>query len=197
MKHLLRHITIASFILAILCFPIAAQQPQTITGRVVGVSDFAQEHNQQTKQQVSDLLRKIYDDGDLPKEWDNLSDKEVELEIYKLTGRDGKPPEGWENWSKLVTPQRQKITDRNIGVGCFVEFTAKVKKKDFDTEVLRILTTYGGVLMHVTDDPFHRGFWVRDIGDIRAEEISQDPQVRRVYTGGLASEIWGVPSSPR
>jgi endonuclease YncB( thermonuclease family) len=39
MGHLVRHITTASFIAILLCLPIAAQQPQTITGQVVGISD--------------------------------------------------------------------------------------------------------------------------------------------------------------
>jgi endonuclease YncB( thermonuclease family) len=39
MKYLVRHITRATFIAAFLCLPIAAQQPQTFTGQVVGVSD--------------------------------------------------------------------------------------------------------------------------------------------------------------
>jgi endonuclease YncB( thermonuclease family) len=39
MGHLVRHITTASFIAILLCLPIAAQQPQTITGRVYIVSD--------------------------------------------------------------------------------------------------------------------------------------------------------------
>jgi endonuclease YncB( thermonuclease family) len=39
MKQLVRHITKAGFIAAFLCLPIAAQQQQTITGRVVGISD--------------------------------------------------------------------------------------------------------------------------------------------------------------
>lgn len=130
---------------------------------------------QQAEQQISDLLRKIYDDGDLPKEWDNLTDKEVELEIYKLTRPDGKPPTGWENWPKLL-----KLKPNWNSIQWFVEFTAKVKKEDFDKEVRRILDTHGGVLMHLTYDPLHRGFWIRMINGDRAKQISQDPKVRRV-----------------
>jgi hypothetical protein len=139
----------------------------------------AQKQPQQARQQVSDLLVKIYADGDLPKEWDNLSDREVELEIYKLTRPDGKPPTGWENWPKFLTPKRPPIM-------WFIEFTAKVKKKDFDKEIKGILDTYGGVLMYPANDPLHRGFWVRMLKAAQAEQISQEPQVRRVE---------GVPAS--
>ena len=176
----------AMLICFLLCLPIPAR-PLTITNQISDVSNVMLEGNQQTKQQVSDQIHKIYNDGDLPGEWENLPDREVELEIYKLTRSDGKPPEGWENWSKLVTPKSQKIKGPVAYAGCFVEFTAKVKKADFDKETIRILTTYGGVLIHVTDDPFHRGFWIKDLSDARAEQISEDPKVRRVYTRGLAS----------
>lgn len=148
----------------------------------------AQNHDQRVGQPVSDLLRKIYDDGDLPKEWDSLSDKYVELEIYKLTKLDGKPPSGWENWPKLLMPKQSPIL-------WFIEFTAKVKKRDFDGEVRRILSIHGGVLMHLADDPLHRGFWVRGLSRAHAEQISQEPRVRRIE-GVCASYIRDSQSRP-
>jgi len=147
----------------------------TLVAMPLNAQSSAQKQPQQAEQQVSDLLRKIYDDGDLPKEWDSLSDREVELEIYKLTRRNGKPPDGWENWQKLL-----KLKPNWNSIQWFVEFTAKVKKEDFDEEVRRILDTHGGVLMHLTYDPLHRGFWIRMISEARAKQISQDPKVRRV-----------------
>ncbi len=139
--------------------PVAPDPNDTIPGRSTG----------------SDMSRKIYKDGELPKEWDNLSDREVELEIFKLTRREGKPPEGWENWPKLKKAPYDPIADQ-----WWVEFTSKIKKKDVDGEIERILRQHGGGLMFKdVDSPFRRGFWIKT-DESRAEQISRDPKVRRV-----------------
>ncbi len=139
--------------------PISASPNDTILGRGIG----------------SDMSRKIYQDGELPSEWDHLSDRDVEIEVFKLTRRGGAPPEGWEKWPKLKKAPYDPVPDQ-----WWVEFTAKVKKKNIDNEIERILKLYGGELIFKDDEsPFRRGFWIR-VQEGQAELISRDPIIRRV-----------------
>ncbi len=126
-----------------------------------------------------DLSTKIAQDKELPSEWDSLTDEEVQREIFKLTLRDQKPPRGWDPAKKFIKAEGDELPPVEASNRWQVVFTAKVKLKDFDAEIKRILNQYGGKEMVRIDSPFDRGFWI-ETDARRAEAISRDRAVRVV-----------------
>jgi hypothetical protein len=133
-----------------------------------------------TKADPRDVIRrKIYETGELPQEWDNLSDREVEIEIFKLTL--DVPYGAPYDWESLILPKFYPAPEGTEGNDTWhVEFNKSVKKKDYHAEVDRIIQTYGGTIKFKREDSVLRRsvFIVTDPG--RARSISEDPMVRRV-----------------
>jgi hypothetical protein len=104
------------------------------------------------------------------------ADQKAELEVFKKTMHDGKPPVGWEKWPKFMKARNKERTIKNQWR---VEFVYTVGVGDVHRVARYIVKKYGGKIISVIDNPLSLATWV-EVNEAAAERISRDPRVRRV-----------------